>query len=263
MASDMSRVHSSRLQAGIVLASVFMISLQAHATTLLKKNLDDLVVEADAIVVGTVTDVQAEYTADKSIRTLVTVSDLRVVHGSYQDPSLTLQLPGGQIENDVLDVQGSPRLGKKDRVLLFIQGNGRQIVPFVGWTQGVFRIERDAKSGKQKIKDHDRNPVLEVQGSELIKDQLYASEATIVAEPGKSQAAGGNGGQSDDSSASSAAAPKRVASSSKEAIDADAFIREVVRKVREKHAKGKAIQSVGSVHAADVDLGQDAPAPER
>ena len=259
--------HSSKLYAAAMVASMFMLSAQAGATTLLKKSFDDLVTEADAIVVGTVSDTQAQYGADRKIHTLVTITDLQVVHGDYQESSLTLQLPGGRLENDVMVVHGSPRFAVKDRVVVFVQGNGKQFVPIVGWIQGVFRLELDAKTGRQKVTDHERNPVLEVRGSELIKEQINAPDAAIVADPAKA-AVSGNGGKSDDASAVSAdrgglvpLAPGVFAGT--EALDADAFIRAITLKVREKQAVGKAVQSVGAQPAANVQPGQDAPPPQR
>lgn len=275
MHSVLKTGHSSKLYAAAMVASMFMLSAQAGATTLLKKSFDDLVTEADAIVVGTVSDTQAQYGADRKIHTLVTITDLQVVHGDYQESSLTLQLPGGRLENDVMVVHGSPRFAVKDRVVVFVQGNGKQFVPIVGWIQGVFRLEADAKTGRQKVMDHERNPVLEVRGSELIKDQINAPDATILADPAKA-GVGGNGGKSDGAGAPTVSADKgglvgteRLVPiapgviGGREALDADAFIRAISLKVREKQAVGKAVQSVGAQPAANVQPGQDAPPPQR
>jgi hypothetical protein len=259
MHSVLKTGHPSRLYAAVMLASMLMLSAQAGATTLLKKNFDDLVTEADAIVVGTVSDTQSHYGPDRKIYTLVTLTDLQVVHGRYQASSLTLQLPGGRIQNDAMVVHGSPRLAVKDRVVLFLQGNGRQMVPFVGWIQGVFRLEPDAKTGRQRIVDHDRNPVVEVRGSELLKDEINTPDATIVSEIGKPGVESGGG--KDDAGVESVA-PTRPAAAGREAIDAATFIRAIVSKAREKQAVGRAVQSVVQPAASDQP-GQDAPPPQR
>ena len=73
-----------------------------------------MVTEAEAIVVGTVSALQSRYEADNDIHTLVTLTDLQVLHGSFKESSLTLQLAGGQIKNDVMRVDGSPRFALKD-----------------------------------------------------------------------------------------------------------------------------------------------------
>ena len=82
-------------------------------------------------------------------------------HGRYAGSSLTIQLPGGAVDNDTLIVHGAPRFAVSDRVILFIQNNGRQLVPIVGWIEGVFRLETDAATGRERVLDHDRNPVVE------------------------------------------------------------------------------------------------------
>jgi hypothetical protein len=258
MPRNLRIAHASRLQAAIVIASLF-ISFQADATTLLKKDFDALVAEAEAIVVGTVSDVQSRYEADNDIHTLVTLTDLRVLHGSYQESSLTLQVAGGQIKNDVMRVDGSPTFAVKDRVLLFIRGNGQQMVPFVGWTQGVFRFEHDAKTGKQTVKDHDRNPVLEVRGSDVIKNEIFAPEATIVE---RAQGSAGNSDTPGKIGAPSAGSPQ-AARSAQEPLEADAFIRAVVRKTQEKRALGRAIHSVDAALPPGVLRKQDAAPPIR
>jgi hypothetical protein len=262
MQSNSKSVRSGWLQAAIVLAAVSAVAVQLGATTLVQKNFDDLVTEADAIVVGTVSEAQAVYAADKRINTLVTLSDLQVLHGRYEGTSLTVQLPGGSIENDVMFVHGSPRLAAKERVVLFLRGNGRETVPVVGWTQGVFRIERDAKTGRQKVTDHERNPVLAVRGSDVVRQQINAPEATIVADPAKAQGVRGGGGKQ-DGAGSPAAAAAQLAAAGREAIDADVFIRAVISKVQEKRAVGRAVQSVGAAAAADIQPGQDAQPPQR
>ena len=252
MSANLKTGRSKWLPGAIALGSVLMMSLQAEATILFKKNLDDLVTEAEAIVVGTVTGAESHYTAEKDIYTLVTLADLKVLHGRYEGNSLTLQLPGGEVDNDVMEVHGSPKLAVKDRVVVFVQGNGQQLVPIVGWTQGVFRLELDAKSGKQKVKDHERNSVLEVRGNEIVRNQVKAPDATIIERPGQARAggdaskAGGDAGKADaGNELANDKAQAKLAAAPTEAMDADAFIREIGRTVKEKKAVGKAIKSVG------------------
>ena len=248
---------SGRLYAAVTLASVVLLSSSAGATTLLKKNFDDLVTEADAIVVGTVIDTQSHYGADKKIETVVTLADLQVVHGRYEGASLSLQLPGGAVENDIMVVHGAPRFAVRDRVILFVQNNGRQLVPFVGWTQGVFRIETDGATGRQQVLDHERNPVVEVRGSDVVKQQVNAPEATIVNGIGKMDAVG-SGGTTDNGTAATAV---RSEAAGRQAIDSASFLLAIGNKVREKQAAGRQVQSIATAPAADAQPGQAAPPP--
>ena len=131
--NDMSTTHRKDPSCWIRTATLFVTIVTAagvaDATTLLKKNLDDLVREADAIIVGTVTEIQAQSDAGGNIHSFVTLTNLQVIHGDYQDDSLTLRLEGGRVGQQLHAVIGSPQFRQNERVLLFIQGNGQYLVP--------------------------------------------------------------------------------------------------------------------------------------
>ncbi len=157
-------------------------SLQLTATTIPYKSLDDLVREADAIVSGRVAQVESKYSPDKEIFTFVTFDQLEVLGGSYTGSSLTLRFLGGKIDNDISQVVGSPTFAVDDKVVLFVHGNGRYMVPLVGWTQGVFRIGEDAATGQLAVRDHEGNRVLGIQNGRLLKQTLVRPAADIVGE---------------------------------------------------------------------------------
>ena len=79
----------------------------AQATTVVYKDLQDLVQEADRIVAGTVTDVQARYGRTENIYTLVKLQDLQVLAGSYKGSEFYVRLLGGEVQGDVLDVRAA------------------------------------------------------------------------------------------------------------------------------------------------------------
>ena len=243
-----------------VLALILFYAMQAHATTLLKKSLADLLSESDGIVVGTVTDLKSQYDKKKGIQTFVTLTDLKVIHGQYAASSLVIQLPGGEIEGDVLDVHGSPRFEPNDRVVLFVKGNGVEMVPIVGWTQGVFRVFHDEKTGSERIKDHEGNHVFGVSGDELVKEQVNLPEAEIV---DLSANRGGNAGSTDDGSGSESLSPKKKDPKG-EAMTSRDFLNAISGKLKEKSLKGKRIASVSpeSFSQSDVSRTEDAVAPK-
>jgi hypothetical protein len=174
-----------------------------------------------------------------------------------------VQLPGGEVEGDTLEVQGSPKLMTKDRVVLFLQGNGRALVPFVGWTQGVFRVFQDEQTGSERVKDHEGNRVLGVQGGEVLKEKRFAPEATIVDNRGRSSAPGAHAGNTEDGSRSEAVAPEKPGPQG-EALTLRDFLNALQRKLREKGLKGKALTSVSleGLNAADTGSASDAAAPQ-
>jgi hypothetical protein len=125
MSTTLRRAPSCWIRTATLFVSIVTASGAADATTLLKKNLDDLVRESDAIVVGTVSEIQAQYDASGDSHSFVTLTGLQVIHGEYQEGSLTLRLEGGRVGNHIRAVIGSPRFHANERVLLFVQGNGR------------------------------------------------------------------------------------------------------------------------------------------
>jgi hypothetical protein len=161
---------------------LLLASLPLTATTVPYKSFDDLVKEADAVVSGRVAQVESKYSPEKEIFTFVTLDQLDTVAGSYTGSTLTLRFLGGQIGNDISHVVGSPTFNVDDRVVLFVQGNGRYMVPLVGWTQGVFRVQQDATTGQLAVRDNEGNRVAGVQNGRLVKDLVAQPEAHIVGE---------------------------------------------------------------------------------
>lgn len=249
MRKVLNRTGASVIGTGLLVATAFLMAPSAGATTLFKKSLDDLVKESEGIVVGTVSDVQSRFNANHEIETLVTVEGLQMVHGNFGGSSLTLRIPGGQVGNAVMDVQGAPRFAAKERVLLFVHGNGRELVPFVGWTQGVFRFAPDA-AGKNRIKDHEGNSVLGVEGNEVVAERIVEPEAQIIGGQLRSGTGRANSGTTDDGSASSEILPQRAAST--EPMDADVFLKIVARKIQETGAKGGTIQNLTDSASLDA-----------
>jgi hypothetical protein len=192
----------NRLFSFSAIIAVTCFTAHAEATTLIKKSLDDLLVEADGVVLATVDDVTSRMrdTRKGAIDTLVTLSNLQVLHGRYEATTLTLQLEGGEVDGVGLWLHGSPRFTPGERVLLFVRDNGKAIVPIVGWTQGMFRVATDAATGAEGVFDHDGNRVFGVSNGEILKERRHSSEAIIVDDPSNPGQRGANAGTTDDGS---------------------------------------------------------------
>jgi len=254
---DSSTIRSC-MKAIPLVALILFYAVQAQATTLLKKSLNDLLAESDGIVVGTVSEMKSRYDKKKEIQTLVTLTELQVVHGHYNAPSLVLQLQGGEIEGDVLEIHGSPKFESKDRVVVFIKDNGRELVPFVGWTQGVFRVSRDAK-GNDRVKDHEGNNVLAVAGADLVKEQINLPEAVIVDGSGQPTLKGAGAGTTDDGSRSELVSQSKK-SSKGDAMTLREFLSTIGSKLKDQGLKGKSIASVSAETPVDAGLAHDGDA---
>jgi hypothetical protein len=197
---------------------VLGLSLHLSATTIPYKSFDDLVKEADAVVSGRVAQVESKYGPDKEIFTFVTLDNVEALAGTYAGPTLTLRLMGGQVGNDVSQIVGSPSFQTDDRVVLFVQGNGRYMVPLVGWTQGVFRVEQDAATGQLSIRDNEGNRVHGIARGRVIKENLARPEAHIIGdmqlernEPGGKEVGAGLADYGDSVQLSGAAQPTAAA----------------------------------------------------
>jgi hypothetical protein len=124
------------------------------ATTVKRKSFNELVQEAELVAVGRVINVQSLPTADKKyVYTYVTVNELEVMKGSLDEAQLTIRMDGGDTGTGRrLLIQGVPKFQYGDQVVIFLKGNGQAICPFVGWEQGLLRVEKDQKSGETLIK---------------------------------------------------------------------------------------------------------------
>ncbi|WP_374563800.1 hypothetical protein [Ideonella sp.] len=236
------------------------IASPGHATVLPYKNVDALVHEADGIVIGTVRSVQAAASRPHDVHTYVTLDHLDVLSGQLNAPTLTLRLRGGLVDGRGLHVDGAPNFAPNERVLLFVQGNGQDLVPLVGWGQGLFRLVPDATTGKTKVQDAEGHDVVGMadghlqhrDGEQMDVVLLGAPEMTLARQPRPEAHAG----QTDDGSASTLvdvqAMPAR-------AMSADRFVAEM--RQRAAGHSGKALRSVTlQDQQADAMDGADATA---
>lgn len=182
------------------LAGALLLScLQAGATTIPYKNFNELIKESDAVVSGRVAKIESKFSSNKEdIYTFVTLDRVEALSGSYSAPTLTLRFLGGQVGNEILNVAGSPSFEANQHVVVFVHGNGKYMVPVVGWSQGVFKSVTDA-AGNEVMSDNEGNRVFRLQGNMLVKEQTNKPEAEILGVPSLERA----GSKNPDASAGS------------------------------------------------------------
>src|SRR5256886_6554248 len=112
----MSAAAGRPLAALIVLV---MLAGPARATTFVGVSERTLARAADAIVIGTIAQIQTVAGADGTISTLVTLDVEASVKG-HAERRLTLKEPGGSIGGRALWIAGAPRLPTGERQLLFL-----------------------------------------------------------------------------------------------------------------------------------------------
>ena len=159
---------------GILFAGFFMAS-SANALTVIKKDFVELTEEAELILVGSVEEIIGTRREGGATVSLITVGDLTIVKGEHDQTAYTMTMLGGTVGEDSLKVPGAPRFEIGRVYVLFVKGNQKVMFPFVGVTQGQFRVERHAQTGKRFVANAAGWPVLGVQGRTLLTDPAIKS----------------------------------------------------------------------------------------
>ncbi len=140
-----------------LLAALALAVLPARlgATSIIAPDFDKLVNSSDYIVRATVKSVTSEWrdnpekAGSRYIATKVELEVLETIKGTPPSP-LVLDLVGGKVGNRELVVEGAPKFTVGAESILFVTGNGRQIIPLVGMHHGVYPVRRD-KTGKDEV----------------------------------------------------------------------------------------------------------------
>lgn len=142
----------------VVLAA--LCAFRADATTVIRLSFEQLVNESQAVVYGRVTDVRAQWTADRRfIESVVTVDVLRDMKGTARE-SIAFTVPGGQVGRYLNVIPGAPTLASGDLAVFFLTARGARLPVTTGFTQGIYRVRRDGSTGEMVVVP----PVIETTG---------------------------------------------------------------------------------------------------
>jgi hypothetical protein len=257
-----------------LLGTGLLAAFNTSATVVLALKFDELVRMADGVVLGTVESVISRRDERKHIATYVTLTDLDLLTGSYQAKTLTLRFAGGGAENEIVEVEGSPTFHVKERVILFVSGNGEQLVPVLGWGQGVFRVVRDPQGGPEVISDSVGNRVFGIRDGQVVKERRVASELELFGPRmgGPSEATPPKGGlgrtetgeqigppRTNDIQGSRAGDETRTLAESGEVMRLEQFVADVRRTAETAGIQGKPLRSVAEGQALAVSDKDAAP----
>jgi len=153
-----------------------LLATCSQATTVLEQAFPDLVSQADAIAVGTVTGIQERWDgAHQAPFTSVTFSNLTVLKGDPGSESITLEFLGGHTPDGMmLVVDGVPHFTMGEKTVLFSVGNYRDFCPLVGVWQGLLRVTFDPQRGIETISDNFHVPIVSVQDGKFLKQEAQA-----------------------------------------------------------------------------------------
>lgn len=116
-----------------------------EATSVLAPDFETMVRRADLIFTGRVTTQHAEWRnigGQRSIVTLVTF-DVLGVHKGHAERTIKLQFLGGKIGPASLDVEAMPKFHAGERAVLFVEQNGVNASPLIGFFHGKFNVLTD------------------------------------------------------------------------------------------------------------------------
>ncbi len=160
----------------------------AFGTTVIAPDFDQMVGKSDYIVRAVVKSVTPEWRDNpdqpghRYIATLVELEVKQVIKGTPPSP-LVLDLVGGRIGDKELTIDGAPRFTVGQESIVFVKGNGRQIIPLVGMSHGHYPLRHDKLTGQDQMTHSNGQPLF----SEKEIGQPAANPASPVARDPKSQ----------------------------------------------------------------------------
>ena len=130
---------------------VVWFTFSADATTVVPLSFEQLVNESQSVVYGRVTDVRAQWTADRRfIESVVTIEILRGMKGTARE-SIAFTVPGGQVGRYLNVIPGAPSFATGDTAVFFLTAQGAKLPVTTGLTQGIYRVRRDDASGEMLV----------------------------------------------------------------------------------------------------------------
>jgi hypothetical protein len=168
----------------LILLTGALIGPVSHATTVIAPEFDELVSKADYVVRATVKSVSSAWRDQHGERNIYTQVELKVkevVAGTPPSP-VVLEVLGGQVGDQVLEVDGVPQFNVGEEGIFFVQGNGVQFCPLVAVMHGNYRIKHDGANNRDFVARDDGSPLeSEQEVSQPMKSARVRSSNTQAA----------------------------------------------------------------------------------
>ena len=164
-----------KLLPSLLAAFAFALVSIGLATTVIPPTFDDLITRAEMIFQGTVTDVRSEWTGEGGQRHIASYVTFKVDDSIKGNPGakVTLNLLGGTVGAETMEVSDAPKFKVGDRDILFVENNGTQFIPLVGIMHGRFHVQKD-QNGRDVVLTNDGAPLTDL-------NQLGKSERAATA----------------------------------------------------------------------------------
>jgi len=125
--------------------------IPVSATTVAPLSFEQLVNESSTVVYGRVLDVRSQWTEDRRfIESVVSIEILKGMKGGARD-TIAFTVPGGQVGRYLNVIPGAPVFEPGDTAVFFLTARGPRLPVTTGFTQGVYRVQRDAGSGEMLV----------------------------------------------------------------------------------------------------------------
>ena len=152
---------AARFGAALILAASLAGSMQAQSTG--KKipgaakpapgvMIDKLAQIADVVAAGRVSDLRSEWNADKSrIQTRVTVAVEQDIKGDAVGESITLLVPGGEVDGVGELYTHTVQFRENEDVLVFASKDAKGDLRVTSGVDGKYMVEKDRATGRKVI----------------------------------------------------------------------------------------------------------------
>ncbi len=121
-----------------------------RATTLAPIDFNELAVTADTVVYARVTAIDPVLTDQHRIESIITAEAIGYIKGQL-GRTVSFRIPGGQIGVFRSVMVGAPTFSQGDEVVLFFHSRGVAIPYLVGFSQGVYRVVVDGRTGVRMV----------------------------------------------------------------------------------------------------------------
>jgi hypothetical protein len=149
------------------------------ATTVIPPTFDQLVKQAELIFQGTVTDARSVWEGEGGQRHIETYVTFKVDDNVKGDAgaSYTIQMLGGTVGDQTMEVSDAPKFKVGDRDILFVEHNYDQFVPLVGINHGRFHVQHDDATGRDIVVNGEGEPVKNLAKLGYETESVSAAEA--------------------------------------------------------------------------------------
>jgi len=145
----MSYVQRRRFLWILFFAGLALAAVVANATTLARLSFEDLAQQSMAIARLRCLGSESHWNGGE-IWTETRFETVERLKGAL-DQIVAVRMLGGRAGNFYSRVDGVPKFRAGEEVYLFLWGRAGEPYRVLGWSQGTFRVTRDARTGRERV----------------------------------------------------------------------------------------------------------------